>query len=177
MFPNRKISLWQWFLIKSIYKENIHKVWRVSERICVLQLKMKHQDFTSKLDGVRIKITKANPNRYKPKLDGLKIKIYKVAEKHIFTIINVYVQTKALIREDNTIVDDLYLDLSTLIIEQKSYSTLTILAGDFNAKVRKGRHTDKSCLGNFSRGRTNNSGKSLIDICSINHCFISNNVF
>ena len=161
-------------MIQSIWKENIHKFWRVSERICVLQLKMKHQDFTSKLDGMRMKITKTNPNRYTSRLDGLKMKIYKAEEKHILTIINVYAPTAGLIRKDNTILDDLYLDLSNLINEQKSYSTMTILAGDFNAKVGKQRHTDISCLGKFSRGRKNNSGKTLIDFCSINHLFISN---
>ena len=54
---------------------------------------------------------------------------------------------------------------------------MTILAGDFNAKVGKQRHTDISCLGKFSRGRTNNSGKTLIEFCSINHLFISNSAF
>ena len=80
---------------------------------------MKHQDFTSKLDGMRMKITKTNPNRYKSRLDGLKMKIYKAEEKHILTIINVYAPTTGLIRKDNTILDDLYLDLSNLINEQK----------------------------------------------------------
>ena len=50
---------------------------------------MEHQDFTSKLDGMRMKITKTNPNRYTSRLDGLKMKIYKAEEKHILTIINV----------------------------------------------------------------------------------------
>ena len=54
---------------------------------------------------------------------------------------------------------------------------MVILAGDFNAKVGKRRHTDINCLGKFSRGRTNNSGKTLIDFCSINHLFISNSAF
>ena len=114
---------------------------------------MKHQDFTSKLDGMKMKITKTNPNKYKSSLDDLQMKICKAEEKHILTIINVYAPTAALIRKDNTILDDLYLDLSNLINEQKSYSTMTILVGDFNAKVGKRRHTDISCLGKFSRGR------------------------
>ena len=168
MLPNRKISLWQFFffLIKSIWKENIPKFWRISERICALQLKMKHQDFNSKLDRIRMKITKTNANRYKSRLDGLKRKIYKAQEKHILTIINVYALTTALIRKDNNILDDLYLDLINLINDHKSCSTMINLAGDFNAKVGKLRHTDISCLGKFSRGRTNNSGKTLIDFCS-----------
>ena len=136
---------------------------------------MKHQDFTSKLDGMRMK--KTNPNRYKSGLDGLKMKIYKAEEKHILTIINVYAPITVLIRKDNTILDDLYLDLSNLINEQKSYSPMTILARDFNAKVGKQRHTDISCSWKFSRGRTNNSGKNLIDFCSISHLFISNSAF
>ena len=103
---------------------------------------MEYQDFTSKIDGMKMKITKTNTKRYTSGLDGLKIKIYKAEEKHILTIINVYAPTTALIRKDNTIVDNLYLDLSNLINEQKTNSTMTILAGDFNKKVGKRRHTD-----------------------------------
>ena len=69
------------------------------------------------------------------------MKIYKDEERLTLTIINVCAPTTALIRKDNTILDDLYLDLSNLINEQKSYSTMTILAGDFNAKVGKRRQT------------------------------------
>ena len=54
---------------------------------------------------------------------------------------------------------------------------MTILAGDFSAKVGKQRHTDRSCLGKFSCGRTNNSRKILIDFCSNNNLFISNSAF
>ena len=54
---------------------------------------------------------------------------------------------------------------------------MTVLAGDFDAKVGKQGHTDISCLGKSSRGRINISGKTLIDFCSINHLFISNSVF
>ena len=68
-------------MIKSIWKENIHKFWRVSERNYVLQLNIKHQDFTSKLDEMRMEIAKTNPNRYKSRLDGVKMKIYKAEEK------------------------------------------------------------------------------------------------
>ena len=113
---------------------------------------------------MRMEIAKTNPNIYKSRLDGVKMKIYKAEEKpgiwkdfsllnpwekHILTIINIYTPTTALIRKDNTILDELYLDLSNLINEQKRYSTMTILAGDFNAKVGKRRHTDISCLGKF----------------------------
>ena len=178
-FPSEKSHYGNGFLIKSIWKENIHKFWKLSERICVLQLKMKHQlqDFISTLDGMKMKITKGNTNIYKSKLDGMKMKVYKAEEKHIITIINVYAPTTTLIRKDNTILDELYLDLGNLINEQKKNSTMVILAGDFNAKVGKRRHTDINCLGKFSRGRTNNSGKTLIDFCSINHLFISNSAF
>ena len=55
------------FLIKRIRKENR-----------VLQLKIKHQDFTSKLDATKRKITKTKTNRYTSRLDRLKMKIYKV---------------------------------------------------------------------------------------------------
>ena len=55
---------------------------------------------------------------------------------------------------------------------------MTILAGYFNARVSKKRHTDISCLGKFSVGRINNSMKTtLIKFCSINHPFIGNSAF
>ena len=78
---------------------------------------MKRQDFTSKLDKIRMKITKANTNRYKSRLDDLKMKICKAEEKHILSIINVYIPTISLIKKDDTILHDLYLDLSNLIRE------------------------------------------------------------
>ena len=46
-----------------------------------------------------MKITNRNTNRYKSRLDGLKMKIYKAEEKHILTIINVYLPTTALINK------------------------------------------------------------------------------
>ena len=45
---------------------------------------------------------------------------------------------------------------------------MTILAGDFNAKVGKRRHTGISCLERLPLEKT------WIDFCSINHLFISN---
>ena len=121
-----------------------------------------------------MKITKINTNRYKSRLNCLKMEIYKAEENYILTIINVYAPTTGLIRKDNAILVDLYLDLSNLISEQKSNSTMTILPADFNAKVGERRHIGVTCLGNFSCGRTNNKGKTLIDFCSIIHLFISN---
>ena len=110
-------------------------------------------DFGENLkESVYLKITKTNINRYTSRLDVLKIKIYKAEEKHILTIINVYAPLGHLIRKDNTILDDLKLDLSNLINEQKTSSTMTIFAGDFNAEVGKRRHADINCLGNFSLG-------------------------
>ena len=44
---------------------------------------MKHQDFISKLNAMKMKITKTNANRSKSRLDGLKIKIHKAEEKYI----------------------------------------------------------------------------------------------
>ena len=44
---------------------------------------MKHQDFISKPDGMKMKITKTNANICKSRLDGLKIKIHKVEEKYV----------------------------------------------------------------------------------------------
>ena len=54
-------------MIKRIRKENR-----------VLQIKIKHRDFTSKLDEIKKKITKTKTNRYTSRLDGVKMKLYKV---------------------------------------------------------------------------------------------------
>ena len=85
------------FLIKRIRKKNR-----------VLQIKIKHRDFTSKLDEIKRKITKTKTNRYTSRLDGVKMKLCKVT-KNILTIINVYAPTTALIRKDNTILNELTL--------------------------------------------------------------------
>ena len=84
-------------------------------------------------------IAKTNTNRYKSRLDDPKMKIFKIEEKNILTIINIYAPTADLIRKSNTILDDLYFDLNNLINEQKTNLTMTILAGDFIAKVGKRR--------------------------------------
>ena len=49
---------------------------------------------------------------------------------------------------------------------------MTILPGDFNAKVGKRRHIGITCLGDFCRGRTNDKGKTLIYFFAISVIFL-----
>ena len=56
----------------------------------------------------------------------------------------------------------MYQDLDKLCEEMDKLSTsVTIIAGDFNAKVGK-RIGNENCLGTWSRGRRNNNGTKLM---------------
>ena len=162
------------FLISSKWRENIFKCWRVSDRICVLQLKLKPDEYTSELNGMKLLINKKKC--YKSEVNDLQMKITRHA-KQIMTIINVYAQTTQRIKKDSTELDDMYVELAELVNEFNSQSAIMFIAGDFNAKVGKKSNIPTPCLGRYSRGRRNASGESLIEFCNINDLFVSNSAF
>ena len=62
------------------------------------------------------------------------------------------------------------------MILKKLSTSITLIGGDFNAKVGKTNGIEK-CIGKWSRGRTNNSGTKLIEFCEIKGQFITNSSF
>jgi hypothetical protein len=53
---------------------------------------------------------------------------------------------------------------------------MTIITGDFNSKVGKQIGTE-TCIGNWSRGRRNKNGSSLVEFCEKNNKVIANSCF
>ena len=73
-------------------------------------------------------------------------------------------------------LDKFYTQLSDIVNNFENLATsMTFIAGDFNAKIGK-RHVEM-CMGNFTRGKSTNSGKMLINFCNINNDFICNTAF
>lgn len=71
----------------------------------------------------------------------------------------------------------MYSKLADLINNYQNITASTIfIAGDFNSKVGK-TTGNESYLGQYSRGRRNNSGQCLIDFCEIHQLFIANSAF
>ena len=52
----------------------------------------------------------------------------------------------------------------------------TIIAEDFNAKIRKGNGPG-NCIGQWSRGRRNDSGSKPAEFCEMNNKVITNSCF
>ncbi|MEE8289617.1 MAG: reverse transcriptase domain-containing protein [Nitrosomonadaceae bacterium] len=154
------------FMISPKYNNCIHRHWKVSDRIAVLQLDMK---------GI---INNGEPQQqYQSTLDGLKMKIQRKSPKHLFTIINVYAPTTQRVQANMKELDDMYSQLSELVNNFKNLaSSMFVITGDLNAKVGKYSGLEK-CLGQFSRGRRNNSGETLVNFCDINDLYISNSSF
>ena len=122
----------------------------MSDRICVIQL-----------------ITKNENNRKKSKGKS----------SHVITIINVYAPTTDRVKKHPNEIEKLYANLNKLCDQfEKQSTSVTIIAGDFNAKVGKSNQTE-TCLGAWSRGKRNDSGSKLIQFCEERKKIIANSCF
>ena len=71
----------------------------------------------------------------------------------------------------------MYAEVETLLSKfKKMKSSITIVAGDFNAKVGK-RINEERCMGSYSTGERNQSGQLLTDFCERNELFLGNTAF
>lgn len=86
-------------------------------------------------------------------------------------IIQIYAPTA---EKEDIIVEEFYEQLETLIKQNKKHE-ITIVLGDFNAKIGQGRHSD--IVGNFGQGMRNERGDRLIQFCEEHNLVISNTVF
>ena len=165
------------FIVSPKWKHNIHKYWKVSDRISVIQIKLRDDEYIcEKQNGINLRIRKTQ--HYITNLQKeLKMKIKKTNVKHLITIVNVYAPTTKKVAENISVLDEMYTNLANLINEFKNKNTSIILiAGDFNAKVGKTKDNE-TCLGKYSRGIRNNTGQSLIDFCNVNQLFVCNSAF
>ena len=65
----------------------------------------------------------------------------KLFPKHIISIINVYAPINQLVRDDVSVPENFYNDVSAVLNELKNKSLL-FLTGDWNAKIRKKRSSN-----------------------------------
>ena len=143
------------FIVSKTWKGSIYKYWKVSDRICVLQLTTKAITADSKqykceqTNETRVKISKINTNeRFKvEKISDLRIKIKKAKPKYTVNIINVYAPTSDRAKKQPNELQKFYKDLCKLCKELDNEKTsITLIAGDFNAKVGK-RNELETCIG------------------------------
>ena len=155
------------FIISKKWKESVNGYWRISDRICVLQVKTDKSKCKNKKNE--------EENIYQAVLTGTKMKITKRnIVDHVITIINIYAPTTERVKHNPKELETMYIQLTDLVNNFKNLSTAVVfIGGDFNAKIGKSDGTE-TCIGKFSRGRRNNSGKSLIDFCESNEKFICN---
>ena len=155
------------FVVPKKWQESIHKYWRESDRICVLQLSANPD-------------TCADRPQYECKpTEKCRIKISKIKmkPKNIINIINVYAPTSDRAKKCPNEIKKLYKNLDKLCKEfDKAPSSITMLAGDFNSKAG-GRTGPESCIGQWSRERRNRNGTNLVEFCEKNGKFTANSSF
>ena len=189
------------FVVADKWINNISKYWKVSERISVIQLRIKDEYKCKRISDTKLVIykdikykvvfKKKSKIKYKYKqttgidrrkhkiiitrTEELKKTIRRSNNKNLLTIINVYAPTTDLVAKDQNILTEMYEQLGKVINEIKDTSLL-IIAGDMNSKIGKAKE-DEDCCGNYSRGERNKSGNQLIDFCTMQDLFITNTAF
>ena len=93
----------------------------------------------------------------------------------LISIINVYGPTSQKVEKDPDELDSFYKSLNETI-NCVGKNTILILAGDFNAKIGQKQKTD-TCIGSFSKGKRNNNGEKLLELCEDRDYFITNSAF
>ena len=82
-------------------------------------------------------------------------------------------------KKNENLATALYREIEQVMNKLKSFTSITLTSGDFNAKV--GKRTDDDAkirfLGSFSRGNRNRSGELLVEFCEKNKLFICNSAF
>eukprot|EP00794_Sanderia_malayensis_P021165 gene21165-23243_t len=173
--PSESVHYGNRFFVSSKFVNHIHKYWKVSDRISVLQIRTKDPVYEChQINETSLKISLVK--KYTCTRRGTKTVINHAAVRNLITIINVYAPTTERVKNDIDELDHLYTDLGILIPELTKAASLVLIASDFNAKIGK-RSGIETCLGKYSRGKRNNSGQTLVDFCNIHDLFISNSAF
>ena len=93
----------------------------------------------------------------------------------LMTVINLYARHTGRLKESLEELEEMYEKLDTLLLDPTKTKDLVFIAVNLNAKVGKLENT--TCLGRYSRGKTNNSGMILIEFCEAHSLFVSNTAF
>ena len=131
------------FLISKKWTNSINRAWKVSDRICVLQIiRDLEKPRNSTQDKTNIMPPHQNDRKNAP-------------------------------RKKETFYDQLSATIDSL--ENKS---ILFITGYFNAKIGKVKEGDTyTCLGKFSKGKRNNDGQTLLELCEEKRLFVSNSAF
>ena len=108
---------------------------------------------------------------YNPISDRL-IKLRIQAKPHNISLIMCYAPTSVGSEED---LEDFYNSLQQAI-DSTPNRDITIIMGDFNAKVGK-QLNNSDCIGMFGLGDQNERGENLIEFCRTNNLVIANTLF
>ncbi len=93
-----------------------------------------------------------------------------VSKKATLKIIQTYAPTNA---SDDDEIEEFYRELEGALAQKSTY---TIVMGDFNAKVGKGRQ-DERYTGKFGLGERNERGERLVAFAETNKLYIGNSLF
>ena len=139
------------FILNKKWKNSIHAYWKISDRLCLLQLK------TDKLKN------KNSPD--------------KNLTDHIITTIIVYGPTTEKGTQHPEQLHNLYNDLTTLNNNLKNLLTsMFLVAGDLVGKVGKADDFE-TCIGKWTRGQINDNEQELVEWSEKNNNFFSNTAF
>ena len=157
-FESKQKEYGNGFIISKKWKDYMYKFLKVSDRICVLQLRSKEPIYEMK-ERTDTKITLKSNQRY------------------LINIINVYAPTSERLKKHENELNKMYRDIDKLNNEFEKISTsVTIIAGDLNCKIGRKETYEKS-IGSWSRGRRNESGSRLVEFCEMRKKIIANSCF
>ncbi len=158
------------FVVSPRWKDSIHRYWRVNDRISVLQLQTEKSKMKTKEGGNYVSRT----------LGDRLIITRKEAVDHMINIINVYAPTSEKVEKDKGEIEKVYAEVEKLLnVFRKNKSSVTFVAGDFNAKIgkRDNESGEENIMGKYSIGVRNQSGELFMDFCRRNEMFITNTAF
>ena len=190
-YPTTEDAYGLGFIVNEKWTSNIHKHWKVSDRIAVLQLKndsSKNMKYTTPVytsrkleNGIRLQLKKdssQNSKRTTPvyssrKLKkGLRLKLKAIRKKHLITIINCYAPHQGF---DDETISKFYDQLENIVKKVRNKSSMLFVCGDLNASV--GKRTNENCMGRYSKGDANANGEKLKEFCETNELLLANTCF
>ena len=101
--------------------------------------------------------------------------LFKTSKKEInLRIVSCYAPTN---EADDTIKDDFYNKLDSVIRRKHSVKDILILMGDFNAKVGSNNNGYEQIMGTHGLGTMNNNGEMFADFCLENNLVLGGTLF
>jgi exonuclease III len=95
----------------------------------------------------------------------------------MLSIINAYAPTSVTTRQDPLLTQSFYDTLAATYKEYKTKSYITIIAGDFNAKLGLRQTTHETFMGAHGKGTRNSNGHNLAEFLQNNTLYATNTTF